>query len=96
MKVRDIAPYGVRMSAELKEKVQERAKRNGRSMNSEIVQILEDAINEKVNEPSLLEKECNIPLSEIQLLYIINKVKESILKQITSDYHMLPRDQKEN
>lgn len=44
MKTRDIAPYGIRMPAELKEKVQERAKANGRSMNAEIVNLIEDAL----------------------------------------------------
>ncbi|HEF0121535.1 TPA: Arc family DNA-binding protein [Citrobacter youngae] len=40
-----IAPFGLRMPEELKEKVAERAKNNGRSMNAEIVQILQDAMN---------------------------------------------------
>lgn len=42
--MRSIAPFGLRMPDELKEKIQERAKANGRSMNSEIIQILEDAV----------------------------------------------------
>ncbi|EMK9143251.1 Arc family DNA-binding protein [Citrobacter freundii complex sp. 2024EL-00238] len=37
-----IAPLGIRLPDELKEKIKERAKINGRSVNSEIVQILED------------------------------------------------------
>ncbi|WP_057057706.1 Arc family DNA-binding protein [Enterobacter kobei] len=45
MKVRDIAPYGVRMPAELKDKLQSLAKKNGRSLNSEIVHILEEHVN---------------------------------------------------
>lgn len=40
-----IAPFGLRMPEDLKEKVSERAKSNGRSMNAEIVQIIEDAID---------------------------------------------------
>lgn len=40
----NIAPLGVRLPEELKSALQDRAKRNGRSMNSEIVQILQDAI----------------------------------------------------
>ncbi|AUZ68244.1 Arc family DNA-binding protein [Escherichia coli] len=39
-----IAPFGLRMPEELKEKIAERAKANGRSMNAEIVQILQDAL----------------------------------------------------
>lgn len=40
-----IAPFGLRMPEELKEKISERAKANGRSMNAEIVQILQDVVN---------------------------------------------------
>ena len=41
----NIASLGVRLPDDLKIKIQERARKNGRSMNSEIVQILQDAIN---------------------------------------------------
>lgn len=44
-----IAPFGLRMPEELKEKVAERAKKNGRSMNAEIVQILQDAVDGRIN-----------------------------------------------
>lgn len=44
-----IAPFGLRMPEELKEKVAERAKNNGRSMNAEIVQILQDAVDGRIN-----------------------------------------------
>lgn len=37
---RDIAPFGVRMPADLKERVQAAAKANGRSTNAEIVATL--------------------------------------------------------
>ncbi|MBF7978129.1 Arc family DNA-binding protein [Rahnella sp. LAC-M12] len=36
-----IAPFGLRMPEELKDKISESAKTNGRSMNAEIVSILE-------------------------------------------------------
>lgn len=52
--MRSIAPFGLRMPDELKEKIQERAKANGRSMNSEIIQILEDAVGGDGNESSKL------------------------------------------
>lgn len=44
MKIRDIAPFGIRMSTELKEILQEEAKKNGRSLNSEIIKRLEDSL----------------------------------------------------
>lgn len=40
--VRDIAPFGVRMPPDLKERVQTAAKSNNRSMNAEIVATLEE------------------------------------------------------
>ncbi|WP_158782508.1 Arc family DNA-binding protein [Pantoea sp. BAV 3049] len=43
-----IAPLGVRLPEELKSSLQERARDNGRSMNSEIVQILQDVIDGKL------------------------------------------------
>ncbi|EKA7106808.1 Arc family DNA-binding protein [Salmonella enterica] len=45
-----IAPFGLRMPEDLKGKIAERAKSNGRSMNAEIVQILQDAVDSKGND----------------------------------------------
>lgn len=45
-----IAPFGLRMPEELKEKISERAKNNGRSMNAEIVQILQDALDGRLEQ----------------------------------------------
>jgi len=42
--MRNIAPFGLRMPDELREAIAERAKANGRSMNSEIVQMLTDTL----------------------------------------------------
>lgn len=39
----NIAPFGLRMQADLKERIKHAAERNGRSMNAEIVSTLEDA-----------------------------------------------------
>ena len=41
---RSIKPFGLRMQPEDKARIEERAKQNGRSMNSEIVQILKEAL----------------------------------------------------
>ncbi|HBZ8410312.1 TPA: Arc family DNA-binding protein [Klebsiella aerogenes] len=46
IKVRDISPYGVRMPDNLKEALTIRAAKNGRSLNSEIVMILQAAVDE--------------------------------------------------
>lgn len=46
MKVQDINPFGVRMPAELKQKLDFEAKKGGRSLNNEVVTRLWDSINE--------------------------------------------------
>lgn len=43
-KTKPLSPFGVRMSDEMRAQVEERAKQNGRSMNSEIIQILKEAL----------------------------------------------------
>lgn len=40
MKARDIAPLGIRLPPEIKEKLKEKAREEGRSLNSEVVQRL--------------------------------------------------------
>ena len=42
-KTKSLSPFGVRMGDEMRKQVEERAKRNGRSMNAEIIQILKEA-----------------------------------------------------
>lgn len=43
--MRSIAPMGVRIPDDLKEQIQAKAKANGRSMNAEIVHILEESVS---------------------------------------------------
>lgn len=59
-RVRDISPYSIRMPDELKEALTERAKKNGRSLNSEMVMILQSAVDgesqpKKIDELTQLE-----------------------------------------
>ncbi|MFD1244783.1 Arc family DNA-binding protein [Paralysiella testudinis] len=42
---RDIAPFGVRMPADLKNTLETKAKANGRSLNAEVVDRLEESIS---------------------------------------------------
>lgn len=46
----DMDRFNVRLPAGMRDAIAERAKRNGRSMNSEIVQILQDAIDLEIRE----------------------------------------------
>lgn len=43
---RSIAPFGLRMPPKLKEEISSRAKRNNRSINAEIVTLLQEAISD--------------------------------------------------
>ncbi|BET96545.1 MULTISPECIES: Arc family DNA-binding protein [Xenorhabdus] len=53
--MRSITPLGVRIPDDLKEKIQERAAKNGRSMNSEINMILQSAIDEETKPKNIDE-----------------------------------------
>lgn len=50
---RDDPQFNLRMTQELKELIAESAKKNGRSMNSEIIQMIQDAISADHSKPSL-------------------------------------------
>jgi plasmid stability protein len=49
--MRSITPFGVRMPDDLKERLTVRAAQNGRSLNSEIVMILQDAVDSASQKP---------------------------------------------
>lgn len=68
-----IAPLGVRLPDELKEKVQERAKEHGRSMNAEIVGVIEKSFSEQPNQEALATK------SALEHLQAINELKDQII-----------------
>ncbi|CNG64742.1 putative phage regulatory protein [Yersinia enterocolitica] len=68
-----IAPLGVRLPDELKEKVQERAKEHGRSMNAEIVGVIEKSFSEQPNQEVLAMK------SALEHLQAINELKDQII-----------------
>lgn len=54
--MREIAPFGLRMPAELKERIDREAKANGRSMNTEIISRLWASLElgqQRVMEPAI-------------------------------------------
>ncbi|AIF93047.1 hypothetical protein SS17_1464 [Escherichia coli O157:H7 str. SS17] len=75
-KVRDIAPYSVRMPDSLKRDLTIRASKNGRSLNSEIVMILQAAIDEEKS-PRSIE---GFAQQESE------KFREALLKTLSSMY----------
>lgn len=68
-----IAPIGIRLPEELKSKIQERAKQHGRSMNAEIIQIIEDSFDNE----GALKAESDLSRKTKELLNII-RLKDDI------------------
>ncbi|WCQ46438.1 YlcI/YnfO family protein [Escherichia coli] len=64
MKVRDIAPLGIRIPPEIKEKLKEKAKEEGRSLNSEIVQRLIRSL--KVEAPTAVTVRASVSTNRIR------------------------------
>ena len=79
-----IAPLGVRLPEDLKTKLQERAKRNGRSMNSEIVQILEDALNANIPRHVVIPDEAHHSSGEVT--FDVKRLEEIMEKVVSKAF----------
>lgn len=75
--MRSITPFGVRMPDDLKEKLTVRAAKNGRSLNSEIVMILQSAADDN-QENRTIEA---IAQAEA------DKIKEALAETLTKLYN---------
>lgn len=73
-----IERFTVRMPDGMRSTIAERAKRNGRSMNSEIVQILEDALSSDV---SSVDKSLDLK----QIKSLLDKISNELLDRIPKD-----------
>ncbi len=73
-----IERFTVRMPDGMRSAIAERAKRNGRSMNSEIVQILEDALSSDV---SSVDKSLDLK----QIKSLLDKISNELLDRIPKD-----------
>ncbi|MDE7904204.1 Arc family DNA-binding protein [Enterobacter cloacae] len=96
MKVRDIAPYGVRMPAELKEKVAEIAKGNGRSMNAEIVMAIEAWVSHHERKEGVEVTSINMPMTKDEMRILVDNVKEAVVTQLVSKYDFVPKRKDES
>lgn len=100
--MRNIAPFGLRMPDELREAIAERAKANGRSMNSEIVQILEDALKaqvvawDKSLTPELSEEVVTMSMSQLNKIVSIaaEDTAKSVVESLTKNYELTPKSNK--
>ncbi|HFO2534986.1 TPA: Arc family DNA-binding protein [Yersinia enterocolitica] len=93
--MRTIAPMGVRIPDDMKEKIQERAKKNGRSMNSEIIMLLEHALTREAIMDRLAnddggydgtdDYQQKILIAKEALWEAINMLNTSPLKKLSKD-----------
>ncbi|HGY5040799.1 TPA: Arc family DNA-binding protein [Klebsiella oxytoca] len=75
---RDDPQFNLRLPYELKERVKQRAKANGRSLNAELVQIVTDAVAQPVQISGYrdeAEKEADLASREVQKL-VFEKLSE--------------------
>lgn len=95
--VRDYDKFMLRFPDGMRDAVAERAKRNGRSMNAEIVQIIEDALNSASSAKITLNDEAhrssNGSLSIEQLEQILEKV---VIKTLGSTATPIPKKNHKN
>lgn len=85
-----IAPLGVRIPDDLKERIQKQAKENGRSTNAEIVQILENSFttNSGVSEKSINELISQYEKT-IELKDEMNEIQRSTMSHMESSISSL-------
>ena len=79
--------FNVRLPNGMRDAIAERAKENGRSMNAEIVQILEDALSSKQPRMFVIEDEAHrstIPLDEKYLEELFEKAAFKALTSFTA------------
>ncbi|EOV8087973.1 Arc family DNA-binding protein [Providencia huaxiensis] len=75
-KIRDIIPYSLRMPDELRSKLAARARKNGRSLNSEMIIILQEAIDKADPKPqSNAEHQAAIQAEEFKKVVYDSLVK---------------------
>lgn len=70
--------FNIRLPAGMRDAIAERAKANGRSMNSEIVQILEDALN-----PDIPHIDKSLDLKQIKTL--LDRISKELWDRTKND-----------
>ncbi|EGR0441296.1 Arc family DNA-binding protein [Vibrio cholerae] len=78
---RNINPFGLRMPAELKEKLEEEAKKNMRSLNAELVARLEESFGNNITNSSTNQEIAELTY-QVKLLLQVIREKEQLGKQL--------------
>lgn len=92
-----IERFTVRMPDGLRDTIADRAKTNGRSMNSEIVQILLDAVDDKTetiawsSELSPKSSDDQVMMSNAQLTKMVNVAMEEAVKAMSEKFNFVPK-----
>ncbi|EOY4003862.1 Arc family DNA-binding protein [Klebsiella pneumoniae] len=94
--VKDYDKFNLRFPDGMRDAIAERAKRNGRSMNSEIVNIIEDALlNDRVTPPDIYaeakdyfpeEKGEEVMISKKKLNELIERSMEEAIRHFASTF----------
>lgn len=94
--------FNLRFPDGMRDAIAERAKRNGRSMNSEIVQILEDALKaqvvawDKSLSPESSEEVVTMSMSQLNKIVSIaaEDTAKSVVENLTEKYELTPKKNK--
>lgn len=94
--------FNLRFPDGMRDAIAERARRNGRSMNSEIVQILEDALKARVVSwdkslaPESSEEVVTMSMSQLNKIVSIaaEDTAKSVVESLAEKYELTPRRNK--
>lgn len=85
--------FNIRMPIGMRDAIAKRAEENGRSMNSEIVQILEDALkpitSTKIN---ISEDGDRVTLTQNQLNKITVDIRDSLITELNKKFNFIPKN----
>lgn len=91
--VREYDKFMLRLPEGMRDRIAERAKASGRSMNSEIVQILEDVLNSETPWNASVDGDM-ITMSTQQLNKISKDLTEALAKELTERFDLIPKSAK--
>ncbi|EEO7019369.1 Arc family DNA-binding protein [Salmonella enterica subsp. enterica serovar Virchow] len=97
--VKDYEKFVVRFPDGMRDAIAERAKANGRSMNSEIVQMLEDALKAQIVAwgkplpPSSSDEVVTMSMSQLNKIVSIaaEDTAKSVVENLIEKYEMIPK-----
>lgn len=92
--------FNLRFPDGMRDAIADRAKNNGRSMNSEILQILQDALDSKTetiawnSELSPKSSDDQVMMSNAQLTKMVNVAMEEAVKAMSEKFNFVPKSGK--